>query len=76
MTTADAYDVATILHDKTATLQSTLNTSGYKTEIDAVSAQTYYGVPDALIDNLKQAIDLVILSMNIANMVIAPTTLV
>ena len=74
MTTSDAYTMASTLYTNVNTLKTLLNTAANQTEIDDVSQQSWYGLPDAIGDDLTQAIGLIALITAKCNTVISPTT--
>jgi hypothetical protein len=76
MKTVNAYDVVTTLITKATALQSTLNDAANKVAVDEKSDHTWYGVPETVIEDLQEAIDLVNLAANKVNTVIAPNTVV
>jgi len=64
MKTVNAYDVATVLVTKATALQSYLNNATYQGLVDDKSTQTWYGLPEGVIDDLYEAIDLVNIALN------------
>lgn len=77
MTTQSAYDVVTVLIEKATTLQTYLGlTAAHQTLVNEHSDHTYYGVPEAVIDDLKQAIDLVVISQNKVGTIVNPQVII
>ena len=77
MKTQSAYEVVSVLVTKATTLQTYLGgTAGHQSLVDEHSDQTWYGVPEAVIDDLKQAIDLVVLCQNKVNTIVDPQTII
>jgi len=58
-TASSAYDLALLLSVNAGNLATALASGATATSIDGVSQQTWYGVPEAIGDDLNQAIDLV-----------------
>jgi len=56
---ADAYVLAQALTTKAAALSTALAAGATATAVDTLSYQTWYGIPEAISDDLNAAIDLI-----------------
>ena len=56
---ADAYSLSQILATKAEYLSTALAAGATATSVDGLSQQTWYGVPEAIADDMNQAIDLI-----------------
>lgn len=79
-----AKGIVTVLKTKATELESYLAGTGIAANgtvynivdmVDQASDQSYYGVPEAIVDDIKEATDLVVLSLNKIKLITDPKTM-
>ncbi len=74
MKAVDAYNLATLLATKATALAALLDDATKQGHVDEHSAQSWFGLPDSALDDIKQAYDLVVLVSNKLNTALTDRT--